>query len=137
MRIIALIGLASLLVGCAARNQGTADRPSAPPASANTAAVAATATAPPSAVGTATPATASGDQAEAIDPSIVKRGYKPRKLNGQLKYCRSETLTGTHFSNTVCLTAAQIKVAEQNTQNTVDSMNRAGRAACPTKDGCN
>src|SRR5258708_16021595 len=39
----------------------------------------------------------------AVNQTLVKRGYQPRQLNGQLKYCRSEVLTGTHFSNTVCL----------------------------------
>jgi len=66
----------------------------------------------------------------------VKRGYRPRQINGQLRYCKSETLTGTHFSNTVCLTAQQLRVVDQNTQGELDTMTRAGKTACPP-GGCN
>jgi hypothetical protein len=70
------------------------------------------------------------DHAETVDQRLVKRGYRPRQLNGQLQYCKSETLTGTHFRNTVCITAQQIKAIDQNTQGELDTMNRAGKVPC-------
>jgi hypothetical protein len=132
-----LVGVASLTVACAARDHYAADRPPAPTTSANTvAAMATSATSRPAATSAVTPARSStSDQAE-IDQSLLERGYRPRRLKGQLLYCRSQTLTGTHFSNTVCLTEAQIKANDQNTQSELDTMSRAGRAVCPN-NSCN
>jgi hypothetical protein len=67
----------------------------------------------------------------AVDQTLVKRGYQPRQLNGQLKYCRSQVLTGTHFSNTVCLTQEEISATDSNTKSDLDTIGRAGRAICP------
>jgi ABC-type phosphate transport system substrate-binding protein len=131
MRIVTLVGVASFTVACAAGDHVAADRPPAPTTSANTAVVMATgATSTPAATSAVTPATSSNDQAETVDQSLVKRGYRPRRRNGQLLYCRSETLTGTHFSNTVCLTEAQIKASDRNTESTLGEMNRPGKTAC-------
>jgi hypothetical protein len=135
MRIITLVAVAGFAVGCAAHDRATEPVRAT---SANTAAVMASgATAAPVATGTVTPATSSGDPADTVDQSIVKRGYRARRVNGQLMYCRSETQTGTHFSNTVCLTAAQIKAIELNAQSTLDTMSQIGRSACVSKTNCN
>jgi hypothetical protein len=122
VRIIALVGVAGFMVGCAAHDQGAA-KP-APTTSANAALVA------PAVAGKVAPASSSGDQADTVDQKIVARGYRARHVNGQVLYCRSETPTGTRFSNTVCLTAAQISQVEQSTQTSIDSMNRSLRPAC-------
>ena len=99
--------------------------------------MAASATATPAATGAATPAASASDQAQTVDQKLVKRGYRARQINGQLRYCKSETLTGTHFSNTVCLTAEQIRSIDQNTQGELDTMNRAGKTTCLGSNGCN
>jgi len=134
--MIALVGIASLAVACAGREPVTADKPStsAPPAtSANTAVVTATGATPtpaPAAAGAAaTPAVAGSSGDPVVDQSLVKRGYRPRVSNGQVRYCKSEELTGTHFSNTVCLTADQIKTIDRNTQSQLDSISRPGQKA--------
>jgi hypothetical protein len=67
----------------------------------------------------------------AVNQTLVKRGYRPRQLNGQLKYCRSQVLTGTHFRNTVCLTQEEISATDGNTKSDLDTISRAGRAICP------
>ena len=67
----------------------------------------------------------------AVNQTLVKRGYQPRRLNGQLKYCRSQVLTGTHFSQTVCLTQEEISATDGNTKSDLDTIGRAGRAICP------
>lgn len=136
MRIIILVGVASLTVACAAHNHVVP----APATSANTGIVTATsAAATPVATGAVTPAgvSSSTDQAETVNQTLVKRGYRVRQINGQLRYCRSETLTGTHFSNTVCLSDAEIKALEQKTRGELDTINRAGRVACANNGGCN
>jgi hypothetical protein len=78
----------------------------------------------------------SPDQAVSVDQSLVKRGFRPVQRQGQLLYCRSHILTGTHFSNTVCLTQAQIAANDENTKANLDTLSRAGKAACPTSS-CN
>jgi len=67
----------------------------------------------------------------AVNQTLVKRGYRPRRLNGQLKYCRSQVLTGSHFSSTVCLTQEEISATDGNTKSDLDTLGRAGRAICP------
>jgi hypothetical protein len=86
-------------------------------------------------VGTTTGAAAPVADHPADDPTIVnqkyvKRGYRPVRRNGEILYCRSETLTGTHFKNTVCLSAAQMQLAERNNQDTIDQMGKAGSVDC-------
>ncbi|HTD75567.1 MAG TPA: hypothetical protein VK652_18705 [Steroidobacteraceae bacterium] len=74
---------------------------------------------------------ARSDANPAVNQTLVKRGYQPRQINGQLKYCRSQVLTGTHFSQTVCLTQEQISATDGNTKSDLGIMDRAGRAICP------
>jgi hypothetical protein len=139
MKIVTLGGAASLALACAARYHVVADTPPAPTTSAKTAvAMATSATSTPGTTNPVTPASvsSSSDQAERIDQSLVKRGYRPRRLKGQLRYCLSQTLTGTHFSNTVCLSEAQIKANDQHLKSELDTINRAGRAVCPN-NSCN
>ena len=66
-----------------------------------------------------------------VNQTLLKRGYQPRQINGQLKYCRTQILTGTRFSNTVCLTQEEISAADGNTKSNLDTLGRAGRALCP------
>ena len=66
-----------------------------------------------------------------INQTLLKRGYQPRQINGLLKYCRTQVLTGTHFSNTVCLTQEEISTTDDNTKGNLDTLGRAGHALCP------
>ena len=80
-------------------------------------------------------ANASTDKANlAVDETLLKRGYRPRQINGQLQYCRSQVLTGTHFSNTVCLTPDQISATDGNTKSDLNQLDRAGRSICPNNN---
>ena len=86
-------------------------------------------------VGTATGAAAPAADHPADDPTVVnqkyvKRGYSAVRRNGEILYCRSETLTGTHFKNTVCLSAAQMQVAERNDRESIDQLSKAGGVVC-------
>ena len=70
------------------------------------------------------------DSSNGPDPNILKHGYKAVHRNGQLLYCRSEILTGTHFKNTVCLTEAQVTASEREKQDVVDQLGKAGGVDC-------
>jgi hypothetical protein len=112
-----------ILVGCEAR-------PLAPPTGAIATPVAATSsTTTP--VRSANAAPAADRSAPGIDPSLLKRGFRARQRNGQLKYCRTQVLTGTHFSNTVCYTADEIRVQDANTKTDMDLVKRQGHSPCP------
>jgi hypothetical protein len=77
----------------------------------------------------------SSTDANTVDANLVKRGYRVVRRKGLLLYCQTQTLTGTHFNNTVCLTRAQVRARDQDTQGTKDQLDRAGRQPCP-KGGC-
>src|SRR5258708_38444821 len=112
-----------MLFGCVAR----------PPAPAPYSAVP-TASPTPAANTPARPAGAnsSADSANPdVSETLVKRGYQPRQFNGQLKYCRSQVLTGTHFRSTVCLTPEEISATDGNTKSDLNQLDRAGRSICP------
>jgi hypothetical protein len=70
----------------------------------------------------------------AVNQALVQRGYQPRLLNGQLKYCRSQVLTGTHFRSTVCLTPDEISATDGNTKSDLNQLDRAGRSICPNNN---
>jgi len=131
MRISTLAGIASLVLGCASRHHVATDRPPAPTTPANASvALASGRTSTPLATTKSTPATSSDEQTETIDQSLIKRGYRPRRIKGQLRYCLAQTLTGTHFDNTVCLTSAEIKENDQNTKRNLDTINRLPTDKC-------
>jgi hypothetical protein len=70
-----------------------------------------------------------GDSA-GVDRSLLKDGYHVVRRNGQVLYCRSQSVTGTKFSSTVCLTAAQIHKQREDLQQTKDTLNQARAAQC-------
>lgn len=76
--------------------------------------------------------TACAAPAERVSPrpsvkeALVKQGYRPSMLDGQLLYCRDESVTGTQFQSRVCLNDEQIRQQEQRTRATLD-----GRAMHP------
>jgi hypothetical protein len=135
MRISTLAGIASLVLACASRNHVATDRPPATTTSANTAVTMASGRAStPLATNVTTPATSSDAQTEALDQSLIKRGYRPRRIKGQLRYCQAQTLTGTHFDNTVCLTSAEIKANDEKTRRDLDTVNRLPGTKCPNNN---
>jgi len=129
-----------MLFGCVAKPQApapknavTAENPT--PAATNPTPAATNPT--PAATTPATSASANSptDNANpAVIQALVKRGYQPRRLNGQLKYCRSQVLTGTHFRSTVCLTPDEISAADGNTKSDLKQLDRAGRSICPNNN---
>jgi len=70
------------------------------------------------------------ENSDVINQSYIKSGYKAVRQNGQLLYCRSEVITGTLLPNTLCLTDAQMKAAEQGRQNMADQLNKSRSVDC-------
>ncbi len=58
-------------------------------------------------------------KAKAIDKSLRAQGYKPRDVNGTLRYCRSEQQLGSRFERQVCGTPEELAFAEQQGKETV------------------
>jgi hypothetical protein len=115
-----------MLFGCVARP------PSPPPHNAVTTTNSTPAATTPARSANANP---SSDNANpAVNQALVQRGYQPRLLNGQLKYCRSQVLTGTHFRSTVCLTPDEISATDGNTKSDLNQLDRAGRSICPNNN---
>jgi hypothetical protein len=131
-----------MLFGCVARPPATTPYNAATtaystPAAANSTPVATTANSTSAATTPARSASAnsSSDNANlAVNQTLVKRGFQPRRLNGQLKYCRSQVLTGTHFRSTVCLTPDEISAADGNTKSDLNQLDRPGRSICPNNN---
>jgi hypothetical protein len=67
---------------------------------------------------------------EVVNQNYLKRGYQAVHRNGQLLYCRSETVSGTRFLSTVCETDAQLKAAEQTRQYGVDELRKSRSGVC-------
>ncbi|HTB87179.1 MAG TPA: hypothetical protein VK743_04490 [Steroidobacteraceae bacterium] len=74
---------------------------------------------------------------EVVDQSYLKQGYRIAHRNGQLLYCRSETITGTLFRSTVCKTDAEMKVEEQYVQNVADVLGKPHGGVCANPPKCN
>src|ERR1700730_6786117 len=113
----ATVVLSSLIAACA--TQSGAPAPAAGADLKRTTEGAVAASAP---VGTSPIAAA--PVAEVVDQRYVKRGYKTVHRNGQLLYCQSQMITGSLLQNTVCLSDAQMKAADQKTREMVDQINK-------------
>jgi hypothetical protein len=55
--------------------------------------------------------------------AAIRNGFHTRVRDGQKVYCREESMVGTHFTNDVCLTPAQLAKRIQ-TQNTLQDLLR-------------
>jgi hypothetical protein len=73
---------------------------------------------------------------ETVDLAYLKSGYRISHLNGQLLYCRSESVTGTLFRSTVCKTDAEMKAAEQTRQNVADELGKPHGGVCNNPPKC-
>ena len=84
------------------------------------------------AAGASSGADGAGVDGAGVDPWLVRRGYRPRMVNGELKYRRSETVTGSLFSSTVCLTPNDIKRGK-TTPSTASAWRIAATAGVPRR----
>jgi hypothetical protein len=75
-------------------------------------------------------ADASGHAPAIVNGSLVRQGYRATKRGDQVLYCRSQSVTGTSFPSTVCLTERQIKDRGSAVQRSRDALNSQGAAHC-------
>lgn len=132
MRTIAIVVVLGSIAACATQPRPPAVAALADPNSkvTSTGAVAASAHVGTTTIAAAPVADHPADDPNVVNQSYVKRGYKAVHRNGEMLYCRSETLTGTHFKNTVCLSDAQMQAADRNKQEAIDQMGKAGGVDC-------
>ena len=76
-------------------------------------------------------AAASTSEAKAgVDVELVKEGYRVERRHDQILYCRSQSVTGTLFASTVCLTASQIASQRRELQQSKDLLNQGHATTC-------
>lgn len=100
-------------------------------AGAHAAAIAGTANA-----GTATNAATTDAAVRPVNRALVAQGYRPTTYRGQLYYCRKQKLTGSQFTQKVCLTEQEAALQERIAQDEMTKRNSAGKCLpplCPKK----
>jgi hypothetical protein len=129
MKTITLVFLSVVIAACATQQRAPATRAD-PNSVAPNVAVAASAPAGTTPAPAVPVADHSADNSNVAVQSALKHGYKAVHRNGQLLYCRSQILTGTHFQNTVCLTEAQMNASERERQEVLDQLSKSGGVDC-------
>jgi len=107
------------------------------PAATTRAAVSKTA-APAAGLPIATTSAAASKAAAPADPSakqvnraLIAQGYQPSTYRGQLYYCRKEKLTGSQFTQRVCLTEQEAALQERIAQDEMNKRNSVGKCVPP------
>jgi hypothetical protein len=91
-----------------------------------------TATAPVASHAPATVATSAAAAPAASDApkSKVPYGYQKVVMDGEIKYCRNDLVTGSRTERTkVCLTEEQLTASQDSSQNFIDDVQRHGGAS--------
>jgi hypothetical protein len=71
-----------------------------------------------------------------VNRALVAQGYRPTTYRGQLYYCRKQKLTGSQFTQRVCLTEQEAALQERIAQDEMTKRNSAGKCLpplCPKK----
>ncbi|HEY2400196.1 MAG TPA: hypothetical protein VGI23_07560, partial [Steroidobacteraceae bacterium] len=81
--------------------------------------------------GTATNATTTDAAERPVNRALVAQGYRPTAYRGQLFYCRKQKLTGSQFTQKVCLTEQDAALQERVAQDEMMKRNSAGKCLPP------
>jgi hypothetical protein len=65
-----------------------------------------------------------------VNASLVRQGYRVVKRGDQVLYCRSQSVTGTAFSSTLCQTESQIRERDAAVQRSRDTLNQPRITPC-------
>jgi hypothetical protein len=71
-----------------------------------------------------------------VNRALVAQGYRPTNYRRQLFYCRKEKLTGSQFTQKVCITEQEAALQERIAQDEMSKRNWAGKCLkplCPNK----
>jgi hypothetical protein len=77
-----------------------------------------------------TPAPADSS-AKPVNRALIAQGYQPSTYRGQLYYCRKQKLTGSQFTQRVCLTEHEAALQERIAQDEMNKRNSAGKCLPP------
>jgi hypothetical protein len=72
---------------------------------------------------------ASTPPALAVDADLVRRGYTPAMFHGQRVYCRTASVTGSRFTQKVCMTKEQIHESERSVKDFLNAPRPDGDCA--------
>jgi hypothetical protein len=130
-RALAPLMCAVLAVACSNQLQNTkpvvvAQMPAAASASISATAAAATGTASATAARPGSP----DPGVPRVDPALIKAGYRAVRRQGKLLYCQTQTVTGTKFANTTCMTAEQIHEVNRDTEASQRLLIKPGYSDC-------
>lgn len=67
-----------------------------------------------------------------LDPELLKR-YRVVKRGDTVLYCRPDTLTGTRFPKTVCLSASELKAEQIHAREMLHSLDEGQANFCNGK----
>jgi hypothetical protein len=121
--------LLAVATACSAPRNGTTVARADAPVTAISSAAPGTSTAAAGNNGGAT-ATATSGAAAGVDANLVREGYRVVRRHDQILYCRSQSVTGTLFASTVCLTASQIASQKHELQQSKDLLNQGRATQC-------
>ena len=93
-------------------------------------AAAATNGTPAAAAASSGSALATTNAAAGVDAALVREGYRVVRRHGQILYCRSQSVTGTLFASTICLTASEIASQRRELQQSKDLLNQGRATQC-------
>jgi hypothetical protein len=74
-----------------------------------------------------------GEDGAALDAKLVRQGYRIERRGERVLYCRTQSTTGTAFSNTVCLTSEQLREQQRNLQQSQDTLTQPRGVTCAGK----
>ena len=66
-----------------------------------------------------------------MNRSLIAQGYQPSTYSGRLYYCRKEKLTGSQFTQRVCLTEQEAALQERIAQDEMNKRNSQGKCVPP------
>ena len=69
----------------------------------------------------------------AVDASLVRQGYHVVRTADRVRYCRTQTPTGTAFASTVCLTAEQVEQERRSLKHSQDDLSLPRGITCSAK----
>jgi len=89
---------------------------------------------PPAAVpaSPAAPVARAGSDA-AVDASLVAQGYHVVRTGARVRYCRTQTPTGTAFASTVCLSPEQVEQERRSLKHSQDDLSLPRGITCARK----
>ena len=69
----------------------------------------------------------------AVDVSLVRQGYHVVRTGARVRYCRTQTPTGTAFASTVCLSPEQVEEQRRSLKHSQDDLSLPRGITCSSK----